>query len=310
MAMDYAKVLVSMGVRFSTIGRGPSSAHAFQNATGLEAHTGGLERFVANTCLEEFTHAIVCVGEARLGQATKVLIEAGMKSILVEKPGASNVGEITQTAAISSERRISCFVGYNRRFYASVQRAQQMIQEDGGVASFLFEFTEWSHRIKDLTKEQGVLENWFLHNSTHVVDMAFYLGGWPERMTSISSGGTSWHPAASVFAGAGVAHGGATFSYGANWEAPGRFSTEILTRTRRMIFRPLEQLRVVELGSVREEAVELDDRLDVEFKPGLWKQVNAFLSNETSVLPTIQQQAEHAAVYEAILHGGEYSKPR
>ena len=41
-------------------------------------------------------------------------------------------------------------VGFNRRFYSSVLKAKDIIHEDGGVKSFFFEFTEWSHVIAGL----------------------------------------------------------------------------------------------------------------------------------------------------------------
>ena len=43
-----------------------------------------------------------------------------------------------------------------------------------------------------------------------------------------------------------------------------------MTRQRRFIFRPLEKLQVQKLASVAIEELPLDDRLDKEFKPGLY----------------------------------------
>ena len=51
-----------------------------------------------------------------------------------------------------------------------------MIAEDGGVTSFHFEFTEWSHQIQHLQKAPGVMDHWVLGNSSHVLDLAFHLG--------------------------------------------------------------------------------------------------------------------------------------
>ena len=51
---------------------------------------------------------------------------------------------------------------------------------------------------------------------------------------------------------------GAMFSYFADWEAPGRWGLEVLTRKRRLIFRPMEQLQVMPLGSVKIDSVELE----------------------------------------------------
>ena len=40
---------------------------------------------------------------------------------------------------------------------------------------------------------------------------------------------------AALVAGAGVTENGALFSYHANWEAPGRWSVEIMTKKRRLM---------------------------------------------------------------------------
>jgi hypothetical protein len=38
--------------------------------------------------------------------------------------------------------------------------------------------------------------------------------------------------------------------------------------------------------------VEIDDSLDKDFKPGLYKQVEAFIGERTDLLPTISDQVE------------------
>lgn len=58
------------------------------------------------------------------------------------------------------------------------------------------------------------------------------------------------------------------FSYIADWGAPGRWGVEICTRNRRFIWKPLEKLQVITLKSLKAEPVELDDDLDIKFKPG------------------------------------------
>jgi len=195
------------------------------------------------------------------------------------------------------------YVGYNRRFYSSVRNAQEIIDEDGGVTSFNFEFTEWSHVIKDLQKEPGVKENWFFHNSTHVIDLAFHLGGKPREISCYVSGGLSWHPSASVFAGAGVSEKNALFSYQANWEAPGRWGVEMLTKKHRLILRPLEKLQIQKIGSVAIEMMAIDDKLDVEFKPGLYLQVESFIRNKTANMIEINEQIENIKFYKIISAG-------
>jgi predicted dehydrogenase len=296
MAIEYAKVLRSLSVDTTVVGRGAGSAADFKEATGVEVHEGGIEAWLAlNAVLP--SHAIIAVGEKSIGSSALLLIKHGVKNLLVEKPGGATIDEIRQVREMAGQCGAQVFVGYNRRFYASVMKSRDIISEDGGVTSFNFEFTEWSHVVKDLKKETGVKEHWFLHNSTHVIDLAFNLGGKPRDIACYTGGGIDWHPAASIFSGAGVSDRNALFSYQANWEAPGRWGVEVLTKKHRLIFRPLEKLQIQKVGSVAIEFLEIDDPLDRDYKPGLFRQVQAFVRGAEGELCSIQEQADMMAVY-------------
>ena len=238
MAQAYAKVLQSMGVNFEVIGRGEDSALHFTETTGIPVQTGGLAQ--ALSADKAPNTAIVAVGVEQLAPATKQLIQSGTRRILLEKPGGLNFAELSDLEAQTNSLGSQVWLAYNRRFYASTLQAEEMIAEDGGVRSFHFEFTEWSHQIKNIKKAPGVKENWILANSYHVLDFAFYLGGFPTDWKGWIRGGISWHPTSTRFCGSGVTDKGALFSYFADWEAPGRWGVEILTVKRRLIFRPME----------------------------------------------------------------------
>lgn len=194
-------------------------------------------------------------------------------------------------------------VAYNRRFYGSVLAAESLIAEDGGPTSFQFEFTEWSHQIAALDRPAEVKRSWFMANSSHVLDLAFFLGGKPRELSAYRAGGLEWHPSGSVYAGAGVAENGALFSYGANWESAGRWGVEVLTRKRRFIFRPMEKLQVQERGSLAIAEMPDADTSDSDFKPGLYKMVRAFFSGEASRLPSLEEHATMAETFERIRTG-------
>jgi len=177
-------------------------------------------------------------------------------------------------------------------------KTQKIIEQDGGVVSFNFEITEWSHIIENNLKDGAVMQSWFLANTSHVTDLAWYLGGKPKVMKSYQSGSLSWHQAASRFSGAGISESGALFSYFGDWSAPGRWALEISTLASRLIFRPLEQLSIQKIGSVKIESVPFDNKLDTEFKPGIYKQIDCFLNDEDQILCSLKEQIENARQYE------------
>jgi predicted dehydrogenase len=292
MAIDYANVLKELKVPFVAVGRSAAKKKIFLEATGIDPFTGGLEEYIKTNGLN-YTSAIVAVDNLQLAAVTKLLIKNGVKNILLEKPGALNPEELVNLLKEVEHEKTNVYLAYNRRFYASVLKAKEIIMEDGGVSSFQFEFTEWSHVIEKIEKPKEVKENWFFGNSTHVIDMAFYLGGEPAQMTSYKGGNIDWHPKGAIFTGAGVTKEGALFSYSANWQAPGRWGVEIMTRKSRLILRPLEKLQKQVIGSVAIEEVEIDDTLDKKFKPGLYLEVDSFLNGTNrSELKTLKQQVE------------------
>lgn len=299
MAVEYTKVLQALNRPVLVVGRGEKSAANFQKKTDIPVKIGGLDAWLEQATAIPST-AIVCVGEKWLGQAARKLIARGVKNILVEKPGGLDSRDIREVALAAEANNASVYVGFNRRFFASTLKAQQIVQEDGGVLSFSFEFTEWGYVIADLEKEDGVKEEWFLANSTHVIDHAFFLGGKPKEISCFTAGGVAWHPRASVYAGAGITEAGALFSYQANWEAPGRWAVEVMTKKHRLIFKPMEKLQVQKIGSVTIEEMSIDDELDRKFKPGLYKEVNSFLSEQKTGLPSIQEQVALLEYYEQI----------
>jgi predicted dehydrogenase len=296
MAKEYAKVLKALGHKFIVVGRGRESAVDFEQALKIPVVTGGIEEYIRSSKIVP-EHAIVTVDAQYLYDATRKLLDCGVRNLLVEKPGALVTNDVEKLEKVAEQRKSNVYIAYNRRFYSSVLKAEEMIREDGGCLSFIFEFTEWSHIVKDLKKSEAEKRRWFVANSTHVVDLAFYLGGKPKEIRCFTSGGLEWHPSASIFAGAGTADTGALFSYHANWAAPGRWSVELMTAKHRLILRPLEELQIQKPGSMSFEKVELDDRLDKQYKPGLFKQTESFLTHNYGGLKPLQEQVKDLKLY-------------
>lgn len=137
-------------------------------------------------------------------------------------------------------------------------------------------------------------------NSSHVADMAFFLGGFPKEMVTHKSGSLDWHPSASVFAGSGVSDRGAVFSYQANWSSPGRWKVEALTDKHRLLYCPLEKLQIQDIGQISTRKEPIDDELDITYKPGLYLQTRAFLTHDRQNLCSISEHAVNVDYYNDI----------
>ena len=143
--------------------------------------------------------------------------------------------------------------------------------------------------------EKIVLYGIFWGNSGHVLDTAFFLGGEPEEISCYTRT-LDGDDFPKIYAGAGISDKGALFSYQANWDSPGRWVVEILTKKHRLYFKPMETLQIQELRSVKVLPVEIDDHLDKEFKPGFFLETKAFLEEDDSRLCTIEQQAQRVDI--------------
>jgi predicted dehydrogenase len=294
-AQEYAKVLIDLGIPFEVVGRGAGSAQAFEVNIGKSVISGGLGNALQTRVAP--AAAIIAASFEELADTALALIHAGTKRILLEKPGGITVAELANVTQAARDKGTQVWIGYSRRFYASTKAAREIIAEDGGPLSCNFEFTEWSHQIEPMPLPAEVKNAWVIANSSHVIDLAFHLCGLPREWRGWHSGSMTWHEAAARYTGAGITDKDVMFSYHADWQAPGRWSVEVLTRKRRLIFRPMEQLQVTSLSSIAVEKVLLDDDLDSRFKPGLYRQTQAFLSQDESHFCTVEAQLVHAKIY-------------
>ena len=294
MAIEYSKVLISMNKEFIVVGRGSKSADLFKQQTGISPELGGLDVYLKGKKLDKNTLAIIATGTETLMSIIHQLLKSGIEKILVEKPGAISIDELRENEHVLKPYENSIFIAYNRRFYASVIEAEKLIAEDGGLESMHFEFTEWAHDIEPLKKAEGVKKNWFFANSTHVVDLAFFIAGNPKKLKSYSKQGKlDWHDKTN-FVGAGETEKGVLFSYISNWESAGRWGIELLTQNRRIYLKPMEDVHVQLKGTINVIKHEFDLSLDTKFKPGLYLQVEEFISDLKIRLPSIKEHLNNS----------------
>lgn len=302
MAREYAKVLKALDKEFICVGRGEKSAKEFEEATCVPAFVGGLDKYLEGKPALPEAVIVATVEKSHVPNCI-ALMKYGVKRIFCEKPGFLYPQELDEVAKVSKECGAEIYYAYNRRFFASTLAAEKVIKEDGGLLSFNFEFTEWGHVIATYNFPKETLDNWFFANSTHVVDLAFFIGGIPVEMTCLAKDEIDWHKP-SNFAGAGKTDKGALFNYQANWDAPGRWAVELLTSKHRIYLKPMEQLQMQDKGSVKVYPVEIDDHLDKEFKPGFYLETKAFLEGDTERLCSLGQQKMHVKnIYSRIISG-------
>ena len=294
MAKEYLIVLRALGKKAIVIGRGKENVELLKSEfPEFDYKYGGLDKYL-NSVTEIPKFAINASSINQLCATTKMLLQAGVKYILLEKPGDLFLKGLEEMEDLSLNVGAGVFIAYNRRFYSSVKRLKEEAIIDGGIKSVHFEFTEWAHAIDQNKFDQEVLKKWMISNSAHVIDTVFFLIGKPSNLHRSISGLSviPWHPTGSIFIGMGTSENEIPFTYHSNWGAPGRWSIEICTANRRFYLKPMEKLAVQKLGTVAVEELEIDNVLDINYKPGLYVQVQKFLNGDTKDICTIKEQRE------------------
>jgi predicted dehydrogenase len=294
MAIEYAKVLSHLKLDFTVIGRGMKNAGIFRTQTGIQPFTGGFDKYLSEHNGKPADFSIICTDILSLAETASSAVRAGVRNILLEKPGSLYKEKLEELSVYARSRECRIYIAYNRRFYSSVTEARKIILDDSGLTSMHFEFTELSHRITQIDSPAEIKSNWFMANSTHVVDLAFHLGGLPRELSAWTGGENmlEWHPVSSVFSGFGIGEKNVPFTYMADWNAPGRWSVELMTKNSRICLKPMEEIRVIRKGSFDEVKLKTDDDFDRLFKPGLYNMVRSFVEGENEFLPSIGHQIE------------------
>jgi hypothetical protein len=191
--------------------------------------------------------------------------------------------------------RIAC----NRRFYSSVMSLQERLKKESLFACF-FDFTDREKDILAYSGSRKIVDRWGWANSIHVIDLAFFLIGLPQKMNSIQQGSWDVHPSGHTFLGSGMS-AQCPFSYFSTWRGGGRWNVEVSTNEGRYKLSPMEELHFCKKNQFQWEKITLVDQDDTNYKPGLYKMVKTvILGNDCQRLATLKQQVEICKVVHKI----------
>lgn len=297
MGAAHAQAIENLGIVPEVVGRSEESAVKFSSRFGISAQGIGLEQYLQRGNLPSY--AIVAVPIPRLVRVTTTLLQAGIMNILVEKPGALSSAELSLLMNLANTNRANVWVAYNRRFLDSTSFLLGLLEECGGPARIECEFNERLGELRELGHPPEVLERWLIANSSHVLDLAIFLGGFPTDITNSPQGELSWHPSASRFSASGKTEKGSELIFCADWNQEGCWSLRISAGGRTFEMRPLEEL--YEIIPASHERTQLFSPAPGEpIKPGFIRQARQFLSDDRTRLCSLSEQIRNLQLYEAI----------
>lgn len=297
MAISYCKVLQEQFTNFLVVGRNELSCRNFTNETGFKAFSGGVKKIIEKKSPP--INAIVAVGSADLYSVCKLLLKAGVRNILLEKPGALEIENLKKLNDYADKNSSRIWIAYNRRFYSSVRTLRKIINCEKDIKSISFDFTERIKRIKPSHYSKEVMNKWILSNSSHVIDLAFHLIGTPNisEISCYQLGGISWHNSGSNFVGAGISNLNIPFNYRSDWHSPGGWSLDIYTEGDIYKLKPLEKLLIYSKEASRFVEIRFDKKLDLKYKPGLFLQCQKFFSCNFTDMCSINEQIKNFPIY-------------
>lgn len=278
MGREYLKALQALKVgQVRVCSRSEAPMQILKGEKNIECVAGGFSRLKTEADSSEL--AILSTPTADLIPAARYLRQLGFKKFLIEKPIALSSKEIEDFAAEFSTPaggvEVAC--AYNRAAYPPLLETEARVQKEGGITSATYTFTEFTSRIHAGDYPEPEMRRWGVANSLHVVSMAHRLIGLPKIWKCYQWGkAVEWHPAGSIFVGAGLSEKNIPFNYHADWGSMGRWSLEVHTAQASYRFCPLEKLFRKAQALAEWEEIPVDC-LAPEVKTGFVEQVAAML---------------------------------
>jgi len=299
MAKQHAKALSNMGFKDVTIvSRTQENVEKLCKEFGFHPLSGGYEKHLGN--LKEMDLVIITTPPSDLLSAAESAINANQTNILIEKPGSLYVQELLAFNKKIQNQRIR--IGWHRLLSPSFQKLKSLIEEDGGLSSCRFTFTEWIETIPFEKYGPEVCNRWGIANSLHIISMAFDLIGMPKEITPFQGGELEWHKAGSIFVGSGISEKNIPFSYDADWKSGGRWGIEVMTEKNVYKMIPVEELHKCKKGSVDWESVPLETTFP-NVKQGVAEEIAVMVADEKEEhikLVTLPRAAEFNKITEKI----------
>ena len=300
MASEYKKVLNSLNQKFIVIGRKHKS---YYNKLNWEESYFSIQHDLGNIkdIIKEnnISKAIVAIDIENCLQASEILASLGIKDFLVEKPGALKSTELENFKNNSVEKyKLNVYIAYNRRFFSSVDYLKKL---NLNFTAARLELTELGDRVANDNSTEASKNRWFIANTSHVLDCFTYLCGDIQSTSSMTTGHLDWHGGGfKNLVGHGLTKNDVTFSYIGVWNSPGRWSIELCTDEERYILCPMEKILIQKKGSFEPVPLNVEESLDLKYKPGLYLQTENFLKNLNTNLKSLDEQINDIKIYSKI----------
>ena len=219
----------------------------------------------------EFDAAVISCSHFQTVATAKAVLATG-RPCLIEKPVGFSAEETGGIRDVAKQAGTWGMVAVNRRFYSIIQKARQLMNDAGGLRAIHVEHTEWMHQSSTWNLPDELLDRYLYVNGIHLIDTMCFLAGVPSE---IQSKVRSFPGRRNAYDALFEFPSGATGHYSAQWYAPGRWALQLFAEDLRISFPRMEEA-VIQRTGMEPEPLLLDE-LDQRYKPGFYRQMEAFM---------------------------------
>ena len=195
------------------------------------------------------------------------------------------------------KKKINYVIAYNRRFYGSVNYLKKLILKNK-VRGAYFDLTEWVNKIRLSDYSKSELKKWFICNTSHIIDLVFYLIGQSKKVCFVNKDSIKWHKPI-LFTGNGVTKKNIPFVYRGDWLSYGRWEIKLYFKGFVAKLKPLESLKI---EHIQKKNIKIEKFMnESKYKPGFYNMCNSFIKNDFQEFCTIDQQINNFKFINKIL---------
>lgn len=270
-AREHLKVIHALeGVKVSGIAsRTVSKARELANVYAIGHVYESLDDLVEKCSMDAM---LVLVSADQIFGVAQRLIPSRVP-LFIEKPAGLHPAQTKTLAKLADKHGTKNMVGYNRRFYSIFHKGLEIINEHGGLLGIAVEGHERFWKIVNGGIPEVIRENWIYANSTHTIDLLRLFGGNTLKIHTLRK--TLKEKNGDQFVAALEFESGSLGTYTSYWFSPGGWSVKLYGDGATVEYMPLEKGTWIDTDFNRYEIT--PDEVDTKFKPGFYRQMQAFI---------------------------------
>jgi predicted dehydrogenase len=215
---------------------------------------------------------LVLVSADQIFEVTKRIIPTKIP-IFLEKPPGLFPEQTKFLVKLTEKHGTNTFVGFNRRYYSIYHKGLNVIKEHGRLLGVSVEGHERFWKITEEDHPENIRENWIYANSTHTIDLLRFFGGEIKSINTLTN--KLKEKNGDQFVASIEYDSGALGTYTSHWYSPGGWSVKLYGEGVTVKFKPLEKGFWTD-SNFESHDINVDNA-DIKYKPGFFKQMEAYI---------------------------------